>query len=332
MLVVGASWFFQERLFASPLSNVEEVVDNKCLNEGEEVRYEFTRGKNTGDSVTIFVVDKKSKDIKKQFGFFVLSASHYHPIEIYKCRVYAVRSFGYDYIKKITLENYKNELWAYDYAGVGKSVMTSYAKWSHENILGDFRISPPEQYIALRKGYGGRDDYSLVIKDLNTLKAAFVLPVADIIKQNPDVVGDVSFENGGWSTDGRYFWAGMSVGAEIYGFVRIDSKNWSFEAFTAPQVTMGGDALNINTGIVTYGADVAPWSGVVEIDEQLRKEAAQTGQISSFYIYNLLTKQKYLVATTTDPTYYFRPEWLSDTELQYELPSGEKKIYKTNEK
>ena len=31
---------------------------------------------------------------------------------------------------------------------------------------------------------------------------------------------------------------------------------------------------------------------------------------------------------TDEPLYSFKPEWISDTELQYEMPDGEIRIYK----
>lgn len=35
----------------------------------------------------------------------------------------------------------------------------------------------------------------------------------------------------------------------------------------------------------------------------------------------------------TEPLWYFKPKWLSETELGYTLPNGEKKVYKiSNEK
>ena len=340
LFVIVASvidFVFSKKPANQPVNNKTQVTQkelplNGCLKENEVVDIKIERLGKAPTGVTydpkynegiahVSVEEKPAGKENFKFDIKNVDVGHYYLYEIHKCALYIVKEFNFDYQREKALPGYKREIWQYQYDGNGKKLV--------END--DFRISPPEQYISLIKGYGGSTDYSLIIKDLKTLKDAFALPIVDIVKQNPDVVGDLSFENGGWSLDGKYFWFSLNQGADIAGFVRVNTKDWSYKIFPAPQRTMGGDAFNINTGMITYGEDVAPWSGVVEIDEQLQKEALQNGKISSFYIYNLFTKKKHLIATTTDPTYYFRPQWLSDTELQYEVPSGEKKVYKIKE-
>jgi len=48
---------------------------------------------------------------------------------------------------------------------------------------------------------------------------------------------------------------------------------------------------------------------------------------TELYIENLLTQKRLFVDKTGEPLWYFKPKWISDNELQYEMPSGEKKIY-----
>jgi len=107
----------------------------------------------------------------------------------------------------------------------------------------------------------------------------------------------------------------------------IDTTDWSYQAFLAPQTTMGGDAFNPDTGMTTYETNAAPWTGDAAVDQQYQQQAQQSGQITSFYIYDFLTDKNYLVATTTNPTYYYQPKWLSDTQLEYTLPSGATTTY-----
>ncbi|MFZ2303485.1 MAG: hypothetical protein WAV98_01685 [Minisyncoccia bacterium] len=313
-------------------------IDNTCLMDDEIGENSALRGTgNMGyfatSPVTIFVKDKKTNLEKRNFQISGNSTGLF-TLQLFKCAIYVVREFGFDHKTSRTLVGYKEEIWKYDYSdrGVPILLVSENPKEYKSYYDATFRISPSEQYLSLIRGYGGTPDYALIIKDLKTLKDIFVLHVADITKKNPEVVGDIGFYPGGWTSDGKYFWANMFIGAEIYGFVRLNSENWAYEVFSAPQMTMGGDALNINNGMLTYGGNVAPWSGVEEIDQQIQKEALQAGHVSSFYIYNLFTKKQYLVATTTDPTYYFRPQWISDNELQYELPTGEKKVYMISKK
>jgi hypothetical protein len=90
---------------------------------------------------------------------------------------------------------------------------------------------------------------------------------------------------------------------------------------------MGGDAFNPNTGMVTYRTNAAPWTADAEIDQQYRDAATQSGQITSFNIYDFLANKNYVVATSSDPVYYYRPRWISDTVLEYILPSGATTTY-----
>ena len=113
----------------------------------------------------------------------------------------------------------------------------------------------------------------------------------------------------------------------MLAFFRIEAGIWKWEIFEAPQGTMGGDALNPELGYTTYNTG-APWTGSQELNEEIKKQWQEQGKIASFYLYNLFTKKQILLATTTDPIWYFKPRWLSDTELQYYIPSGEKKVYK----
>jgi len=334
-VIAGVVTLFFQKSISPEIENKTQVVsheliNNGCLKDDEIAKYEIKeKGSYYGDAV--ITITKKDNNEKRTI-LIKDTRTSYHPVEIHHCGTYLIREFGVDYKKSEFLEGFNWTLWKYDYRGESIKLLTFAEKIDNNEpkiyYSTDFRVSTPEHHIALIKGYGGSPDYSVVIKDLKTLGDAFVLPVADILKQNPEVVGDVGFENGGWSSDGRYFWFTLNQLADIVGFVRVDSNDWSYKILPAPQRTMGGDAFNINTGMVTYGDNVAPWTGSEEIDQQFKDEAVQNGQISSFYIYNLFSKQKYLVATTTDPTYFFKPFWVSDTGLQYELPDGGKRVYK----
>ena len=63
---------------------------------------------------------------------------------------------------------------------------------------------------------------------------------------------------------------------------------------------------------------------------QLRLEVEVATSSANFYVYNLFTKQKHLVVTTTNPAYYFKPLWISDTEPEYTLPSGGKRFIQSH--
>jgi len=137
----------------------------------------------------------------------------------------------------------------------------------------------------------------------------------------------MNFEGGGWTRDGRYFWANIHDGANTLGFIRIDSQDWSVDFLPAPKDVLGGDALNLENGYITVHPGNI-WIGINEIEEQEIANRRKEGMGTELYIENLFTKEQHFVASTTEPLWYFKPEWFSDVELQYELPSGEKRIYK----
>ena len=153
--------------------------------------------------------------------------------------------------------------------------------------------------------------------------------MAEIERQNSEIMGNISFENW-WSSDGRYFWARTHIGANTLGFFKIDTTNWKYEIFPAPEGVPGGAAFNVNTGYITVHPNLI-WYGIAEITEQEKERRRKEGIGSELYIYNLVTEEKYFVTKTDEPLWDFWPKWLSDTELEYELPTGEKKVYKIEE-
>ncbi len=343
-LVVGAMAYYwmarPKSLISLPAAITSSVVlsgssttqvnvgSGVCLTSNEVASYSATRSKGNPDFGTV-VIDDKSTGVKiSNLQIENVISQNYHDYELHPCGLYVVRQFNFNESSWEPLPGFSVELWKYDYSGKGNRLFVLEALQGQStstlsiDYSYDFRVSPNESFIALERGYQGSSDYALVIKDLNRLSNVFVLPVSDIAKQNPNIIADLGFEVGGWSIDGRYFWFSFAQGANTTGFVRVDSSNWAYQTFAAPITTMGGDAFNPDTGMVTYRTNAAPWTGSSEIDQQYRDQAMQSGKISLFYIYNLLTKQSYLVATTTDPTYYYQPKWISDSVLQYTPPSG----------
>ena len=203
-------------------------------------------------------------------------------------------------------------------------LISDLSKWSHENILGDFRVDPAEKYIVLEKGYFGKDDYALVIKNLETKEDTFVLPFKEIADEYPNLIG--SFGLNEWTDDGRYFWGDIFVGANVLGFFRIDTLNWKTDIFSAPEDALGGDALNFDTGYITSHLGYI-YFGVYELEQEEKEERRKKGIGTELYVGSLITGERYFVDKTDEPLWFFKPKWISETELEYYLPSGEKKVY-----
>jgi len=292
----------------------------------KSISYEIKKNPLGGGIAEIFIKEKNNNQKKFSFEIEISNPKHYHPIETHKCGVYAMRTFGYNYEKKAPLENYKRELWIYKYNGIGESLLSDSLKWSHENMLGDFRVDPAEKYIVLEKGYLGADDYALVIKNLETKEDTFVLPFKKIADEYPNLIG--SFKLKEWTKDGRYFWGDIFVGANVLGFFRIDALNWKTDIFPAPENTVGGDVLNFDTGYTTVHSGYI-YFGVYELVQEEKEERRKKGIGTELYIESLITKKRHFVDKTDEPLWFFKPKWISETKLEYYLPSGERKIYES---
>lgn len=305
---------------------VSQQEGTQCLKENEIPMYGVEKRKNEVSVADIIIADRKSNQEKYRFQIELPIPNHYHPVELHKCGVYATRSFNYDYKKTQALADYRIELWRYKYNGEGGSLIFLSGPISGSGFSTDFRIDLNEKYIILEKSYLGKDDYALVVKDLNTKEDIFVLPMKDIISRYPNIVGNFGLDR--WTNDGRYFWGDIFDGAYSVAYFRIDTKNWEHDIFEAPDGSMGGMSLNINTGYLPLQPGLI-WTGDLELTEDFKEQDRKEGKKSSLYLYNVFTKEKILIETIDEPQFFFKPQWISDTELQYEMPGGEKRIYKT---
>jgi hypothetical protein len=288
-----------------------------CLASDQIASYAATWNKSALDVGTVTITDKTHGDIVSKFQINGVFSQHYHAYEIHRCAIYVLRQFNYDYRHGDPLSNYRQELWKFNYVGVGTKLTEAY----------DYRVSPDESVIAFSPFYDNVSNPSVLFEDLKTSAPVFTLHLSDIPKASASIIGNFDFQNGGWSSDSRYFWLDSNQAADVIGFMRIDTRNWAHQIFSAPSITMGGDALNPNTGMVTYRTNAAPWTADAEIDQQYRNAATQSGQITSFNIYDFLTNENYVIATSSDPVYYYRPRWISDTVLEYTLTSGKTATY-----
>lgn len=332
----------QFKVFVSNIVNIKDIfpkqflrlVHNECLEEDEIVNYGIKKKENEISTADIIIADKNNNQEKYRFQIELPIPDHYHPLELHKCGIYAVKSSGYDYKNRTSLPGYKAEIWKYDYKGNGEPVVLI-AEDPMGNLKGykyffstDFRVDSQEKYLVLIKSYSNKDDYSLIIKDLKTKQDLFVLSAKDIAEQYPNIVGNFNMRE--WSKDARYFWGDIFVGAYVKGFFRIDTLNWKTDIFEVLEGVGGGDALNTEKSLVTRHPGYV-WTGLDILTEEIKKEWREQGKKSALYLYNLFTKEQILLETTNEPLWFFKPKWLSDTELEYESPTGEKEIYRISE-
>jgi len=337
LLVSGGGVYF---LFFTQKENIDqqdEIVNKiqrhaACLDGNEYASYIIDEKYPTGIKVptlplTIFVQDKTTNE-KISFQIDNTGNPRGPRPQLHKCGIYVTREFNFDPKTRRATPNYGIELWKYDYSNQGEKILlfseADVAGKYQSYFGGDFRVSPNEKYLVLEKGYLGKEDYALIIKDLNTKQDIFVLPTKEIAKQYPNLVGNFNMRD--WTKDSRYFWGDIFDGADVLAIFRIDSTTWMWKLFEVPSYTMGGTALNPEYGYITYD-DGPPWTGDMDFDEINKEKWLEEGKKLNFYLYNLFTKEKILLATVDNPLWNFKPKWLSDTELEYELQTGEKKIY-----
>lgn len=325
-VIIAGFWWFNYRQKEVMRSNVHD----ECLRENEKADYSIDESyakelKYPKFPLSINIKDKNTNEVKFNFKIDKVSKAA-NALEVYNCSIYVIRVFNFDDAKGLPLSNYITELWRYDYNGEGTRLLTLFKKnGDPENYSQGFRVSPDEKYIVLERGYLGKENYALVIKDLETKEDVFTLLASSISTKHPNVVG--VFDMLKWSDDSRYFWGSISDGAYVNGYFRIDTQNWKTDIFEVSDGAMGGSDLNINTGYITIQPGQI-WTGDAQMDEDLKEQYRNEGKKSSLYIYNLFTKEKILVVETDEPLWWFESEWLSDTELQYKMPNNEKKIYK----
>ena len=307
-----------------PEEQSEKLSQEYCLADDEIASYI----EKAEMSVVIFVKNKETKKEKYSFQINDIDLEHYYPVELHRCGVYAIRKFNYDPKKSKQDAGFKVELWKYQYNKEGDSTVILSEKGEDLIFKGyysyDFRVDPTEKYVILVRGSLGEDDYALIIKDLKTEEDTFVFSIKEITDKHPDLVGNIRLD--GWSDDGRYFWFDTHVGAMRLGFIRIDTLNWETDIFPVPENVMGGDALNFNTGYITVHP-YNEWYGIYEIEQIEKEKMRKEGIDSEIYIESLITKERHFVDKTDEPLWFFKPKWISDTELEYYLPSGEKKVY-----
>ncbi|MBU4223870.1 hypothetical protein KJ934_01450, partial [Patescibacteria group bacterium] len=275
--IAGYFFFFQK----------EKSIE--CLGEKRDVFYKIEEKESPLADVVIAIDDKSTKE--ELFSFKIENIrKNYHPIELHQCGIYVIRMFNYDPNKVEQKPDYKSELWRYSYTGNGESVLLFHEIISQDKYksyyVTDFRIDSFEKYLVLEKGYLGKEDYSLVVKDLNTKKDVFTLLSKDLQRMNPNFIG--VFDMLEWSEDGRYFWGSVSDGAYVNGYFRIDTQNWKADIYEAPDGAMGGSPLNINTGYLPVQPGQV-WTGDYQLTEELKEQYKKEGKKSQLYLYNLFT-------------------------------------------
>ncbi|MEK7509340.1 MAG: hypothetical protein AAB605_01355 [Patescibacteria group bacterium] len=329
VLVLGEVGLYQSNLFSGVLSK------KKCLGTNEEATLEITKLSSLVETAHILIRERETGAELDKFEIANLRG-YVHQIELWGCGTYAIRNFNVDYSsKEKPQEGFNRSLWKYKYDGSSEKIIDLAWLAQTKDVISaynyDFRVSPDERKLVLVEGYPGKSDYNIVIKSLsgfraNNLEDVLKVSFKDIAGSNQSIYGSIGFNE--WSNDSRYFWGNIFDGADVKAYYRIDIEKKTFDMYEAPYGSLGGDALvlNPNNGYVPYDPN-AYWSPDAD-DMTIRKGINQEeGLRSELHLRHLPTGKDILVASVDEPLWRFLPKWISDTELEYTLPSGAKKTF-----
>lgn len=343
VILAGAGFGIYKYKKSKILNNNGQITDNNshpssCLTDNEYADYlldekaipelSLPKEKNTIDLSVRNKINGREL-LRFQINNILYS---YHPAEIHKCGIYIIKEFNFDEKQTKPLLGFKVELWKHSYNNEGEKLLVL----AGENESGkptvyygyDFRVSPNEKYVVLERGYQGKDDYAIVIKNIETKEDVFVLQAKDVLKKYPEMQGDFGMNE--WTKDGKYYWGNIFDGANVGAFVRVEAETWKYEILPVLPDTLGGDALNAEKGLITVHPGNI-WYGFEDMTQEEIARRRAKGIGTELYIYDLFAKTKQFVASTTEPLWYFAPKWISTNELEYKMPSGEKRVWKTME-
>jgi len=285
-----------------------------CLSSAEYADYPaseqnpYIAGEPNTSTIDIYVRNTQTNTEISHFQISDIDYQQAYALLMRPCNIYVIRRIP---------QPLSEEFWVYNYAGQGKQFIQL-------QVL-EYSIDPTETYFITELNPAMASD-TLDVFNLRTGNLMFVLPVSTI-NQNYPADAPSNFDSYGWTENDRYFWGGLFQQADQIAFFRIDTSNWTYQMFQAPDQTLGGDKLNLESGWVTYSINAAPWTGDPNADQYFQQQAEQNGTITSFAIYNLFTKQSYVIATSTDPTQEYNAAWIAPNQLQWSLPGGTSQIF-----
>jgi len=326
-LIIGG--FLGYQLWILKKVGEDQVAHSVCLSNNEIVDFDYnidlynTRSVKIPDKLTTTIYIK-NKDTGQEIYRFVINdvRTNADTLEIHQCGVYVIRNFDFDEKKGFYK---KHELWHYTYEGKGAILMNNEELQPYGLYV---RIDPLETYFASDQFYLGHPDHAIVVKNIKSplLEKILIVRPLDIWQRSPQLTKERRVGVMGWSKDGKYLWGGSESQTDYAYFrVNINNKN-ELDVFVMPEDAVHYGPPRVDTGYIWYICG-PPWVGIYEMTQQIYEEWRKEGRKVSLFLYNLFTKEKIILVTIDDPEWDFKPKWLSDSELQYELPTGEKKIY-----
>lgn len=223
--------------------------------------------------------------------------SHYHSAEYHNGNLYIlIRPGGEDsYLKN---PNWTTELWRYDQQKNGVRL------FSNKGI--DYRVSDDEQIIAI----DAHERFEILDKGGERLS---VIKMSDL--KTTDKMPDRGFSGFiGFGDD--EIWLDTTYGPTLIGLVKIDINTYKIDKYDLTDLDTGPEyAFNMERMLLAF-TNYPPI-----FDEGGREDYLKSAEEVNLVVYNLTTKEKTIIATST--TKRFRPVWVHETTLEYNLPQEE---------
>lgn len=310
-----------------------ESGHGKCLTENQEAYYTVVSDARPA-IITVSVRDTLSSTTlwtSKQIEIpNINNVDFYHA---QKCNFYVHSSYNYDYQKSKALENYSFKIEKYPYfeSSLGKAIVTIQEgprAVSTLKLSTQFLVDPSEKYIVLINNYMEDDDYSLVIREIDSGKEVYSLYLRDVMKDHPNVFGSFRPEIWKETPEGNYLHGTIFEGPRWSAFFIIKSDTWETEILPTPDNYRGGveRAGTIDGGYLAY-TDQTVWTGIDVVYEAVMEKQLAEGKPKNLFVANLRTGEiRTIESVPLEKEHRFNLKWQGTT-LIYVMPDGTVKTF-----
>lgn len=283
----------EKHFFCEKITDFKKHVKTSSL--ASPIQNQIDKNENYNVIIRDNVTNPKDSDIflkntysgKEEF-FMTISEvykDHFHNSEFHRGNLYIIRRIGYTGIGNNT---WKDELWKYDEKRNGLKLFSGQGF--------SFLVSPDNTKIALE-----------VDGDLKLFNSS-----GQLIKNYSGYGGQLIESENKWSSDGKIFWGCLTLGPIPQKFYKIDTSTLQIDNFDVNNLNMGQSYeldLNADKGLVIY----SDYPVMFDVDSSNR--FAASGKTVNLFLYNFLTKEKQLIATSIAKR--FNPKWINNTEFEY---------------
>ncbi|NQS92615.1 MAG: hypothetical protein HQ574_09420 [Chloroflexi bacterium] len=280
----------------------EILIDTEILATDEAAKFEVEIAEHPDNPnlADIRVINSSGQEI---FTITLedIYTGHYHSGEFQGEHLYIIKRFG-------TEDNYSSELWRYGLDEIGELLYTSDSF--------NFRVSPDENYIAIRNwipGVGGEEQIIFVDQIGELIRT--INPKSDLPEDEMNTMMDLE----GWSADGSILWGTHGVTWIPRFFYTIDVNTWEITTYDVSDLPIQSEyAFNPSTSQLLF-SDMPTY---VEMSGYTYFLIEQTPV--RLYLKDFSDGKQIPLEVSIAQS--FRPEWITDDLVVYDDPVGRGRI------